>query len=109
MPDWDALMAQATLDQRQCVVGALIPDGRGHLFVHRRGWQRRLLPGCWDIVGGHVEADENPLAALEREIAEETGWRLRGSPQLIYVTGRARQVVRRFAGAGVRFPCRRRR
>jgi ADP-ribose pyrophosphatase YjhB (NUDIX family) len=44
-----------------------------------------LFPGCWDIVGGHVETGEDLLTALEREIAEETGWQLRGSPQLIHV------------------------
>lgn len=59
------------------VVGALIRDQRGRVFAHRRSPNRRLLPGAWDIVGGHVEAGETPLAALAREITEETGWRLR--------------------------------
>ena len=27
----------------------------------------------WDHVGGHVEKDENPLAAAKRELFEETG------------------------------------
>ncbi len=78
-------MAQAAVDERQTVVGALMVDDLGRVFVHRRSWNRRLFPGCWDIVGGHVEAGEGLHAALEREIAEETGWQLRGSPQLIYV------------------------
>lgn len=78
-------MAQAAADQRACVVGALILDERGRVFVHRRGWERRLFPGCWDIVGGHVEPGEDLLAALGREIAEETGWQLRGLPQLVSV------------------------
>lgn len=45
--------------------------------MHRRSPDRRLLPGTWDIVGGHVEPGESPEAALAREIEEETGWRLR--------------------------------
>lgn len=38
---------------------------------------RRLLPGTWDIVGGHLESGEGPEQALAREIEEETGWTLR--------------------------------
>ncbi len=58
------------------VVGAVIPDAAGRVFVHRRTPDRRLLPGAWDIPGGHVERGESILAALRREIEEETGWRL---------------------------------
>jgi 8-oxo-dGTP diphosphatase len=60
----------------QLVVGAVIVrDGRA--FVHRRGYDRALFPGCWDIPGGHVSANETALDALRREVEEETGWRLR--------------------------------
>ncbi|GIG00144.1 hypothetical protein Cci01nite_52370 [Catellatospora citrea] len=37
---------------------------------------RKLFPGAWDIVGGHVEPGETPEDALAREISEETGWQL---------------------------------
>ncbi len=59
------------------VVGALIRDPSHRVYVQRRSPHRRLLPGTWDIVGGHVEPGETPDQALAREIAEETGWRLR--------------------------------
>ncbi|MFJ4681901.1 NUDIX hydrolase [Streptomyces sp. NPDC088789] len=59
------------------VVGALIRDPRDRIFVQRRALDRRLFPGCWDVVGGAVEEGESLLDALHREIAEETGWRLR--------------------------------
>jgi RimJ/RimL family protein N-acetyltransferase len=59
------------------VVGALIKDARDRVYVHRRSPGRRLLPGTWDIVGGHAEPGESSEAALAREIEEETGWRLR--------------------------------
>jgi RimJ/RimL family protein N-acetyltransferase len=62
---------------RVACVGALIRDNRNRVYVHRRSASRRLLPGTWDVVGGHVEAGETPQQALAREIAEETGWRLR--------------------------------
>ncbi|MCL2586075.1 MAG: GNAT family N-acetyltransferase [Streptosporangiales bacterium] len=59
------------------VVGALVKDGRNRVYVHHRTADRGLLPGTWDIVGGHVEPGETREAALERELKEETGWRLR--------------------------------
>ncbi|MER5768151.1 NUDIX hydrolase [Streptomyces sp. NPDC001985] len=59
------------------VVGALIRDPHDRIFVQRRSAGRRLFPGCWDVVGGAVEEGESLLDALHREIAEETGWRLR--------------------------------
>jgi RimJ/RimL family protein N-acetyltransferase len=59
------------------VVGALIKDDRDRVYVHRRAAGRRLLPGTWDVVGGHVEPGETAEEALAREIEEETGWRLR--------------------------------
>lgn len=58
-------------------VGALIRDERQRVYVHRRTASRRLLPGIWDIVGGHLEDGETPEQALAREVEEETGWRVR--------------------------------
>ena len=58
-------------------VGALIRDEHGRVYVHRRSADRRLLPGIWDIVGGHLEAGETPEEALAREVEEETGWTVR--------------------------------
>jgi 8-oxo-dGTP diphosphatase len=57
-------------------VGAIIVDDEGRVFVHRRGYDRALFPGCWDIPGGHVEGEETPLETLAREVQEETGWRV---------------------------------
>ncbi|MDR0659357.1 MAG: NUDIX domain-containing protein [Prevotellaceae bacterium] len=56
------------------VVGALVIDNKGRIFVQRRTPNRKLFPGCWDIVGGHVEVGETLEEALRREIQEETGW-----------------------------------
>ncbi|MFF4756614.1 NUDIX hydrolase [Streptomyces sp. NPDC002514] len=64
-------------NEPRSVVGALIRDPYNRIFVQRRSADRRLFPGCWDIVGGAVEEGESLLDALRREIAEETGWRLR--------------------------------
>ena len=100
--DLTALQATAEAEGRRCVVGALILDQPGHrrVFVHRRGYERRFLPGCWDIVGGHVEVGETLLEALEREVYEETGWRVARASALAYVAdwetgGGEEEVVRR--------------
>jgi mutator protein MutT len=57
-------------------VGALIRNEAGQVYVHRRTPTRRVLPGIWDIVGGHIENGESLEQALAREIEEETGWKL---------------------------------
>jgi 8-oxo-dGTP pyrophosphatase MutT (NUDIX family)/RimJ/RimL family protein N-acetyltransferase len=62
--------------QPDCV-GALIRDEYNRVYIQRRSPTRRMLPGIWDVVGGHLEAGETPEEGLAREITEETGWRLR--------------------------------
>lgn len=57
-------------------VAALIFDPRDRLFMVRRAADRSLFPNSWDVVGGHVEPGESPRAALDREVHEETGWRV---------------------------------
>ncbi|MFD7769270.1 NUDIX hydrolase [Streptomyces sp. NPDC059787] len=67
-------------------VGAVILNREGHAFAQKRSSDRRLFPGAWDIVGGHVEEGETLLAALAREIEEETGWRLTHVRRLLGTT-----------------------
>lgn len=71
-----SLQTQATAEGRACVVGGLIVNDQGQVFAQKRNEERSLFPGCWDIVGGHVEAGETLHQALAREIEEETGWQL---------------------------------
>jgi len=56
------------------IVGAVIHDGAGRIFVQRRSETRSLFPGAWDLVGGHLEDGESILECLAREVHEETGW-----------------------------------
>ena len=59
---------QAAAEGKFCVVGALIRNAQGRVFVQKRAPDRRLFPSCWDVVGGHVEANEGLYDALAREI-----------------------------------------
>jgi mutator protein MutT len=53
-------------------VAAVLRRGDEVLLGHRRA-DRRSFPDCWDLPGGHVEADEHGAAALARELQEELG------------------------------------
>ena len=52
-------------------VGALVHDDDGRLLVVRRG--REPGKGRWSVPGGRVEPGETDLAAVQREVLEETG------------------------------------
>jgi len=45
------------------------------ILLIQRGLHKKLAPGMWSCVGGHIECEEhdNPLAACFREVEEETG------------------------------------
>jgi mutator protein MutT len=55
----------------QCV-GAILVRAET-LLLGRRALHCRSYPGCWDIIGGHVEAGETLEQTLVREVAEEIG------------------------------------
>lgn len=73
----EAFAASARATGRRTVVGALITDGHGRIYVQKRSLTREVFPGCWDLVGGHLEEGESVTQALRREVMEETGWALR--------------------------------
>lgn len=70
------IQALAEAEGRQCVVGAVVINGKQQAFVQKRAASRRLFPNCWDLIGGHVEPGETLEGALSRETQEETGWKL---------------------------------
>jgi ADP-ribose pyrophosphatase YjhB (NUDIX family) len=49
---------------------ALVLDDEGRVLLARRAADPGA--GLWDLLGGFIEEGEEPLAALRREIAEET-------------------------------------
>jgi 8-oxo-dGTP diphosphatase len=54
------------------VVAGLVFDGQGRVLIAQRP-AGKALAGRWEFPGGKVEPDESPLAALVRELREETG------------------------------------
>ncbi|TYP89913.1 ADP-ribose pyrophosphatase YjhB (NUDIX family) [Blastococcus xanthinilyticus] len=61
-------------------VGALVHDRAGRLLLVRR----RNDPGrgLWSVPGGRVEPGETVAAAVEREVLEETGLRVRAGAEV---------------------------
>jgi 8-oxo-dGTP diphosphatase len=93
------LQEQAAAEGRDCLVGGLIANSSGEIFVQKRAPHQRLFPNRWDIAGGHVEPGETLYQALEREIQEETGWELTHILALVCISdweiGEASQVIQK--------------
>lgn len=47
------------------------------ILLMKRAADRRILPGRYNGLGGHIERGEDPLASAYRELAEEAGIRPR--------------------------------
>jgi ADP-ribose pyrophosphatase YjhB (NUDIX family) len=61
-------------------VRAMVSDGDGRILLVRHTYSKG-----WNFPGGGVERGEEALAALKRELVEETGVRLVREPQLFGV------------------------
>lgn len=79
------LQRLALREADECVVGALIANMHACIFAQKRSLARKMFPGCWDIAGGHVEPGETLMAALAREVEEETGWQVTRIVDLVHV------------------------
>ena len=56
------------------IAQALLFDRHGRLLIYLRDDKPNIpFPNHWDLIGGHVEADETPEQALVREVKEEIG------------------------------------
>lgn len=55
----------------ECVALMLIQDK--HVLAEQRQHTKRVMPGAVALPGGHLEAGEQPEAALRREAHEELG------------------------------------
>lgn len=64
-----------SMEQPLHVVGAILLQG-DRILVARRA-THKSAPGLWEFPGGKVESGESPAQALEREIHEELGLRIK--------------------------------
>lgn len=75
----EALTDQAARDGVQkLVAGALVHDTHGQVLILRRADSDDFLAGIEELPSGGVEPGEMLLAALARELSEETGLPLQG-------------------------------
>lgn len=54
-------------------IAAGLPIKQGKFLLGWRSAHRKAFPSCWDLIGGHVEANETTEQALVREFQEEVG------------------------------------
>ncbi|KKW19995.1 MAG: NUDIX hydrolase [Parcubacteria group bacterium GW2011_GWA2_51_10] len=65
---------------------------------------RGVYPGCWGIVGGGIEDDEDERSALDREVLEESGIDISGYPvELIHLADG--EGIKKLKGTGERVFC----
>jgi ADP-ribose pyrophosphatase len=66
IPDWPFVHTRD-------YVNALVLDASGQVMV-LEGYKHGLGRSSWQVVGGYLEAGEEPLMAIKRELLEETGF-----------------------------------
>jgi ADP-ribose pyrophosphatase len=72
LPDGRVIDEWAIVDARDNV-NALIVNEAGEAMVIE-GYKHGLGRSNWQVVGGYLEKGEEPLAAVQRELLEETGY-----------------------------------
>jgi len=54
-------------------VGMWIVNDEGQIFLTKRAPEKRYMPNKWENPAGHVQSGEDCIAAIIRELKEETG------------------------------------
>ena len=84
---------------------AVVPVTEEGDIVFVRQWRQPLGDFTLELPSGGVDGDEDPRAAAERELLEETGYRAEGLEHLVSVhtsTGRSTELCHLFRCRAVR-------
>ncbi len=74
---FSSLLAEAySCGVKKIVVGAVIGNYQGKILLLKRSEQEKFLPGIIELPSGHIEAGEDIIQALTREVMEETGMQI---------------------------------
>jgi 8-oxo-dGTP pyrophosphatase MutT (NUDIX family) len=67
---------QYVLRMPKAAMTVVLDDARERVLMI---WRHRFVPDCWtwELPGGYVDSDEDPVVTAAREVEEETGWRPR--------------------------------
>ena len=60
------------------VAGVFLVDGEGRVLLQHRDADAPTAPNQWGLLGGGIEAGEEPEAAARREVLEESGLEVTG-------------------------------
>jgi carbamoyl-phosphate synthase large subunit len=80
--NFDYLIDKAKKDERSLVLDAVLFNSFDKVFVQKRRSDRKFLPNCWGLVGGHFIRSQKRLGlktafdVLNGIIYEDTGWQL---------------------------------
>jgi 8-oxo-dGTP diphosphatase len=71
-----AINTEPDIHKQVICTNVFIRKGEKYLLL-RRSLEKRFAPGVVHPVGGKMDLDEDPFVAAEREVAEETGVRVK--------------------------------
>lgn len=57
-------------------IAVMITNTEKQILMQQRSFDKKVYPGAWDIVCGHVGKGEDPRKAAKRELEEEVGLKL---------------------------------
>ena len=87
----DAVVGQAARSEvhrrglNHRAVHVLVFNARGELFLQKRSMKKDCFPGAWDSsASGHLDRGEDYDACAVREVREELGVQLPGTPERLF-------------------------